>query len=108
MAPSQIATRTISICATVWAVEIHAPSSKPACTAPRMSASPRDDRRGVRGEEKVPSSTAVRPSQGMEVGGGGDVAAGAAAGGGAALPTPGVLTGDRASAAPLPGDATTG
>src|ERR1700730_18718611 len=79
MAPSQIATRVISICATVWAVEIHAPSSKPACTAPRMSASPSVDRGVWRVEMKVPSSTAVRPSQGKEVGGGGTVAAGAAA-----------------------------
>src|ERR1700730_2561781 len=79
MAPSQIATRVISICATVWAVEIHAPSSKPACTAPRMSASPSVDRRVLRVEMKVPSSTAVRPSQGKEVGGAGNVAAGAAA-----------------------------
>src|SRR5216684_2706727 len=80
MAPSQIATSVISICATVWAVEIHAPSSKPACTAPRISASPSVDRRVLRVEMNVPSSTAARPSHGMEVGGEGDVAAGAAAG----------------------------
>src|ERR1700738_2413070 len=98
MAPSQIATRVISICATVWAVEIHAPSSKPACTAPRMSASPSVDRRVLRVEEKRTSSTAARPSQGMEVGGGGDVAAGAAAGGSAAPPT-GAARGE----APAPG-----
>src|SRR6266404_6009243 len=84
MAPSQMATRVISICATVWAVEIQAPSSKPACTAPRMSASPRVERRVLRVEMKVPSSTAARPSHGMDVGAGGDVAAGA---GGAAPPT---------------------
>src|SRR5713101_1195128 len=80
MAPSQIATSVISICATVWAVEIHAPSSKPACTAPRMSASPSVEKRVLRVEMKVPSSTANRPSHGMEVGGGGRVAVGAAVG----------------------------
>src|ERR1700736_3675028 len=80
MAPSQIATSVISICATVWAVEIHAPSSKPACTAPRMSASPSVDRRVLRVEMNVPSSTAKSPSQGMEVGGGGAAAAGAGVG----------------------------
>src|ERR1700730_2690326 len=101
MAPSQIATRVISICATVWAVEIHAPSSKPACTAPRMSASPSVDRRVLRVEMNVPSSTAKRPSQGMEVGGGGDVGGGAAGGGGAAPPTPTALIGASAAPAPL-------
>src|SRR6185295_7207115 len=59
--------------------EIHAPSSKPACTAPRMSARPSDDNRVLRVEMKVPSSTAVKPSQGIEVGGAGAVA-GATAG----------------------------
>src|SRR6266404_3916144 len=99
MAPSQIATSVISICATVWAVEIHAPSSKPACTAPRMSASPSVDRRVLRVEMNVPSSTAKSPSQGMEVGGAGAVGVGAVAGGGAAPagaapPAPGCATVD--------------
>src|SRR5580700_9572579 len=80
MAPSQTATSVINICATVWAVVIHAPSSKPACTAPRMSAIPSDDTRVVRVEMNVPRSTAKSPSQGMEVGGGGDAAAGAGVG----------------------------
>src|SRR5712671_3884689 len=98
MAPSQIATRTISICATVWAVEIHAPSSKPACTAPRMSARPSVDRRVLRVEMKVPSSTARRPSQGMDVGAGGDVAA--AAGGAALPPVAGLAVGSLIDAHP--------
>ena len=39
--PSQVAIGPMHICPTVAAVVIQAPSSKPACTAPRRSASPK-------------------------------------------------------------------
>src|SRR5882672_7973014 len=79
MAPSQIATRVTDIWPTVWAVDIHAPSSKPACTAPRMSASPSVDSRVLRVEMKVPMNTAVMPSQGNVVAGAGTAGAGGVA-----------------------------
>src|SRR5579871_5982389 len=82
MAPNQMATRVTSICATVWEVDIQAPSSKPAWTAPRMSASPRLDSRVLRVEMKVPIRTAVRPSHGNEVAGGGGGVVGAIVAGG--------------------------
>src|SRR3954468_17287180 len=64
-----MATRVINIWATVCAVEIHAPSSNPACTAPRMSARPRLDSRVLRVDMNVPINTAVKPSHGNDVGG---------------------------------------
>src|SRR3954454_6777649 len=64
-----MATRVISIWATVCAVEIHAPSSNPACTARRISARPSVDSRVLRVEMKVPINTAVKPSHGNDVGG---------------------------------------
>src|SRR5580700_9520348 len=86
--PIQIAIGQTSICAMVCEVVIQAPSSKPACTAPRMSASPNEDRRVFSVEMKVPSRTAVKPSQGIFVGGGGAVVAGGVPGGGVTT-TPG-------------------
>ena len=53
----------------VCAVVIQAPSSKPAPTAPRMSARPKVESRPFKVEMNVPMSTASSPSQGMEVGG---------------------------------------
>ena len=67
--PSRWPAGVTNICASVCAVVIHAPSSKPAPTAPRMSARPKVDNRPFRVEMNVPMSTARRPSQGMRVGG---------------------------------------
>src|SRR2546423_2744716 len=64
-----MATSVINIWATVCAVEIHAPSSSPAGTAPRMAARPRVDSRVLRVDMNVPINTAVKPSHGNEVGG---------------------------------------
>src|ERR1700730_168656 len=75
VAPIQTAGTVTSIWAAVWAVVIHAPSSKPAPTAPRMSARPNVDNRPFRVEMNVPMSTAMGPSHGMEVGGEGSVGA---------------------------------
>ncbi len=75
VAPIQTAGTVMSICAAVCAVVIHAPSSNPAPTAPRMSARPKVDNRPFKVDIKVPMSTAMSPSQGMEVGGDGSVGA---------------------------------
>src|SRR5580698_439885 len=64
MAPNPTAAKVTDICATVCAVVIHAPSSKPAPTAPRMSASPKVDSRAFRVDMNVPISTATSPSHG--------------------------------------------
>ena len=68
-APIQTAMIVTNICAVVCAVVIQAPSSNPACTAPRMSARPNEENRVLRVEMNVPMSTANSPSHGMEVGG---------------------------------------
>ena len=60
-APSQDEGGPIIIWPTVKAVVIQAPSSKPACTAPRTSASPNVVMRLSRVEITVPSSTASVP-----------------------------------------------
>src|SRR5271155_6034858 len=75
VAPIQTAGIVISIWAEVCAVVIHAPSSNPAPTAPRMSARPNVDNRPFKVEMNVPMSTAISPSHGMEVGGDGSVGA---------------------------------
>src|SRR5882762_641099 len=75
VAPIQMAGTVISIWAAVCAVVIHAPSSNPAPTAPRMSARPKVDNRPFRVDMNVPMSTARSPSHGMEVGGDGSVGA---------------------------------
>src|SRR5580704_14546568 len=67
--PIHIAASVMNICATVCAVVIHAPSSIPAPTAPRISARPKVDRRPFNVDMKVPIKTAIIPSQGMVVGG---------------------------------------
>src|SRR5580658_934438 len=64
-----------NICATVWEVVIHAPSSKPALIAPRRSARPKLDKRPFSVEMKVPIKTATNPSHGIDVGGAGKVGA---------------------------------
>src|SRR5580700_2883667 len=74
-APIHTAMRVTNIWATVCAVVIQAPSSKPAPTAPRMSARPKVDSRPFKVEMKVPSRTATSPSHGIEVGGDGIVGA---------------------------------
>src|SRR5215469_8217598 len=75
VAPIQTAMTVTNICAAVCAVVIQAPSSNPACTAPRMSARPNEEKRVLRVEMNVPMSTATSPSQGMAVGGVGIVGA---------------------------------
>src|SRR5277367_3804026 len=75
VAPIQTAGTVMSIWAAVWAVVIHAPSSKPAPTAPRMSARPNVDNRPFKVDMNVPMSTATSPSHGMEVGGDGSIGA---------------------------------
>src|SRR5277367_764348 len=75
VAPIQTAGTVMSIWAAVWAVVIHAPSSNPAPTAPRMSARPNVDNRPFKVDMNVPMSTARSPSHGMEVGGDGSVGA---------------------------------
>src|ERR1700685_2727728 len=75
VAPIQMAASVMNIWAAVCAVVIHAPSSNPAPTAPRMSARPNVENRPLRVDMKVPMSTARSPSQGMEVGGDGSVGA---------------------------------
>src|ERR1700684_4543439 len=75
VAPIQTAGIVMSIWAAVCAVVIHAPSSNPAPTAPRMSARPNVDNRPFRVEMNVPINTAMSPSHGMEVGGEGSVGA---------------------------------
>jgi hypothetical protein len=60
-APSQAETGPTSIWPTVSAVVIQAPSSKPACTAPRTSASPNEVMRLSSVEMIEPSSTASVP-----------------------------------------------
>src|SRR5580698_10985825 len=78
--PIQTAAGAINIWATVWAVVIQAPSSKPTCSAPRMSARPKVDSRPVRVEMKAPSRTASSPSHGVRAGGAGQAPDAAAAG----------------------------
>src|SRR5271168_3716427 len=68
-APIQTAGIVMSIWAAVCAVVIHAPSSNPAPTAPRMSARPKFDNRPFRVDMNVPMRTATSPNHGMEVGG---------------------------------------
>ena len=75
VAPIHTAGTVMSIWAAVCAVVIHAPSSNPAPTAPRMSARPNVDNRPFRVDMNVPMSTATSPSHGMEVGGDGSVGA---------------------------------
>ncbi len=75
--PSHMAKGRTSIWATVWAVVIQAPSSKPACTPPRMSLSPKVENRPLSVERKVPSRTASSPNQGMGCSGGAAGEAGA-------------------------------
>jgi len=75
VAPIQMAGTVMSIWAAVCAVVIHAPSSNPAPTAPRMSARPKVDNRPFRVDMNVPMSTARSPSHGMVVGGEGSVGA---------------------------------
>ena len=67
--PSQAAIGPMHICPTVAAVVIQAPSSKPACTAPRRSASPKVVMRVNRVEITEPSSTAAIPMKGRVQGG---------------------------------------
>src|SRR5271163_2690104 len=74
-APIQTAGIVMSIWAAVCAVVIHAPSSNPAPTAPRMSARPKFDNRPLSVEINVPIRTATSPSHGMEVGGDGSIGA---------------------------------
>src|SRR3984957_13131916 len=85
VAPIQTAGIVTSIWAAVCAVVIHAPSSNPAPTAPRMSARPNVDNRPFRVDMNVPISTAMSPSQGMEVGGDGRVGAAKTGPGGGAV-----------------------
>src|SRR5271169_6664402 len=68
-APIQTAGMVMSICAAVCAVVIHAPSSNPAPTAPRMSARPKFDSRPFSVDMNVPMRTATSPNHGMELGG---------------------------------------
>jgi hypothetical protein len=68
VAPIQTAGSVISIWAAVCTVVIHAPSSNPAPTAPRMSARPNVDNRPFNVDMNAPMSTAINPSQGTEVG----------------------------------------
>src|SRR5271166_6174334 len=75
VAPIQTAGIGMSIWAAVCAVVIHAPSSNPAPTAPRMSARPNVDNRPFKVDMNVPMSTATSPSHGIEVGGEGSVGA---------------------------------
>src|SRR5271163_1795137 len=75
VAPIQTAGIVMSIWAAVCAVVIHAPSSNPAPTAPRMSARPNVDNRPFKVDMNVPMSTATSPSHGMEVGGDGSIGA---------------------------------
>src|ERR1700741_4783174 len=72
-APIHTAGTVTNIWAAVCAVVIHAPSSNPAFTAPRISARPNEERRVFSVAMKVPRSTARSPSQGIEVGGDGSV-----------------------------------
>jgi len=65
--PSQAEIGPISICPTVNAVVIHAPSSKPAWTAPRTSARPKLVMRPSSVEMIDPSSTARTPMKGRVV-----------------------------------------
>ena len=75
VAPIQTAGTVMSIWAAVCAVVIHAPSSNPAPTAPRISARPKVDNRPFKVDMNVPMSTAMSPSHGMEVAGEGSVGA---------------------------------
>src|SRR5271170_3156712 len=71
--PIQTAASVMNIWAVVCAVVIHAPSSYPAPTAPRMSAKPNVESLPLRVDMNVPMRTARSPSQGMDVGGEGRV-----------------------------------
>jgi hypothetical protein len=62
--PSQAEIGPVIICPTVKAVVIHAPSSKPACTAPRTSARPNVVMRLSSVEMTAPKSTASTPMNG--------------------------------------------
>src|ERR1700675_2236829 len=75
VAPIQTAGTVMSICAAVCAVVIHAPSSNPAPTAPRMSARPNVNSRPFKVEMNAPMSTANSPSHGIAVAGDGSVGA---------------------------------
>src|SRR6201987_4105412 len=68
-APIHTAGTVTNIGAAVCAVVIHAPSSNPAPTAPRISARPNEERRVLSVEMKVPRNTARGPNHGIEVGG---------------------------------------
>src|ERR1700758_2480173 len=68
-APIHTAGTVTNIWAAVCAVVIHAPSSNPAPTAPRISARPNEERRVLSVEMKGPRSTARSPSHGIAVGG---------------------------------------
>src|ERR1700733_11790624 len=69
--PIQTAAGATSIWAADCTVVIQAPSSNPAWTAPRISASPKVESRPFSVEMNVPMSTANKPSHGIWVGPGG-------------------------------------
>src|SRR6202034_49079 len=85
VAPIQMAASVMNIWAAVCAVVIHAPSSNPAPTAPRMSARPNVESRPFNVDMNVPMSPAPSPSHGMEVGGEGSVGADKPEGAGGAV-----------------------
>ncbi len=98
MPPIQMAIGAMSICATACDVVIQAPSSKPACTAPRISESPKVDRRVFTVAMNVPINTAPSPNHGMVIAVVGAPELGSGAETGAPAVGPGAVTG-----APGPG-----
>src|ERR1700678_2237102 len=75
LGPNAIPIQTAAGATSIWAADctvvIQAPSSNPAWTAPRISASPKVESRPFSVEMNVPMSTANKPSQGIWVGAGG-------------------------------------
>src|ERR1700722_13935655 len=106
LGPNAVPIQTAAGATSIWAADctvvIQAPSSNPAWTAPRISASPKVESRPFSVEMNVPISTANKPIHGIWVGAGGKPAGAGGAGGG--LPSSGFwtssLTGARAPALP--------
>src|ERR1700677_3398974 len=75
LGPYAVPIHTAAGATSIWAADctvvIQAPSSNPAWTAPRISASPKVESRPFSVEMNVPMSTANKPSQGIWVGAGG-------------------------------------
>jgi len=75
LGPNAIPIQTAAGATSIWAADctvvIQAPSSNPAWTAPRISASPKVESRPFSVEMNVPMSTANKPSHGIWVGPGG-------------------------------------